>query len=102
VSRAPPAPLTVLRAAAQYTGTLAAEVDRQLESIRAGQEARWNEFRPLPPGRKRLIQIASWSAVLLAAYAFAPPSGPSGQPGSAGSGSGGSATGSASGTKVPV
>lgn len=67
----------------------AADIDSKLESIRAGQQARWNNFRAQPSARKGLIQVASWSAVLLAGYVFVLPSGPSGLPGSAGSGSGG-------------
>jgi hypothetical protein len=66
----------------------AAELDGKLEAIRAGQQTRWNDFHSLPAARKRLIQIASWSAALLAAYALVPPTWPSRMPGSAESGSG--------------
>jgi len=72
------------------TSERAAEIDSKLESIRAGQQTRWSDFRSLPAARKRLIQIASWSAALLAAYASVPPSGPPGPPDSAGSGRAGS------------
>jgi hypothetical protein len=72
----------------------AADIADRLESIRAGQQARWNDFRALPSSRKGLTQVASWSAVLLAGYVFVLPSGPSDMsgsatPGSTGSGSGG-------------